>query len=111
MLSSKTNYMKKLYRLSVVLFLGILFLASCKKNDSGPDTDTLINPADPNALTGVVVMPDGTSQVTGSVPSPTGTVETPVITSLLNGVITSNGSTAPFLYTYSNVINDLAGFY
>ena len=93
-----------------LLLLIVVITGSCKKDhkDSG---NKLVDPGDANALTQVVGMPTGTTRINGSMPSPTGGVQTPVITTLVSNVLTSNGATAPFLYTYTNAINNLAGFY
>ena len=102
--------MRKLLRKNLVLILMITAVFSCKKEGEKPP-DELVDPADANALTSVVVMPDRTSTVNSSFPASTGGLQTPDINSVVNNVITSNGSTAPFFYSYTNVIGNLAGFY
>jgi hypothetical protein len=93
------------------LFVTIATIYSCKKNHSNPPSESLVDPADANALSQVLGMPTGTTRVNGTMPSPTSGVQTPVITTLISNVLTSNGATAPFLYTYSNAISNLGGFY
>jgi len=97
-------------RFSFILLLGGL-LASCGKDKPSKDPDALIDPADATALSGVVVMPTGSQRVNGSIPAPTGNLQTPSITAVIQEVTTSNGATVPFLYTYSNAVNNLRGFY
>lgn len=97
-------------RFSAFLIIGCLLL-SCKKENKTDDPDTLIDPADATALSGVVVMPTGSTKVNGSIPATTGNLQTPAITATIAELITSNGATAPFLYSYRNAINNLRGFY
>lgn len=101
--------MKQTLNICLLLLLAAV-IGSCKKDHKDAE-NKLVNPGDPNALTQVVGMPTGTTRVNGSMPSPTGGVQTPVITTLVNNVLTSNGATAPFLYTYTNAISNLGGFY
>lgn len=104
--------MKRLFSY-LLLFLCITsIMASCKKHDDdGGNADALVDPANANALAGVVVTPSGTTVRNGSMPAPTGGVGTPHITAQITNVLTSNGSTALFYYSYSNVVANLAGFY
>lgn len=100
---------KTINTLLLLIIIGSLY--SCRPNHHNPANDSLVNPGDPNALSQVVGMPPATTRINGSMPAPTGGVQTPSITTLISNVLTSNGSTAPFLYTYTNAINNLGGFY
>lgn len=102
--------MKKIINLSLAVLLVCCFASSCKKDDK-TDLNALINPGDANALSQVVVLPSGAARVNGEIPAASGSVQSPDINAVLTDIITSNGATAPFLYTYTNAINNLRGFY
>jgi hypothetical protein len=90
--------------------VGTLFLANgCKKaEDVLPEK---IDPANASQLSRVLVMPSGTQSQAGEAPQPTTTAGTPTVVSNNTELISSNGSTVPLSYRYSNVSGTLAGFY
>jgi hypothetical protein len=97
---------------SLLFVLGILLLmGSCKKNNDVANPDALISPADANALTRVLVLPNGTQNLAGLPPSSTGGSLAPQITSPFTQLLSSNGGTIPLLYNYLNLTGSIAGFY
>jgi hypothetical protein len=95
---------------ALYVFGFLVIFASCKKNDVA-NPDALINPADANALTGVLVLPAGTQNVSGLPPSSTGGNFAPQISSPFTQLLSSNGGTIPLLYNYLNLSGSIAGFY
>ncbi|MCB0521668.1 MAG: hypothetical protein H6577_19810 [Lewinellaceae bacterium] len=89
------------------LFLALLAFASCKKDE---DPDKLINPADANALSKVLIIPDA-DRNNGDPPSSTFDPQAPVVTGATPSQISSNGSTVPLTFNYDNVNGNLAGCY
>lgn len=93
------------------LFLSLLALclalAACKKdNDELPE---FIDPADANLLSRVIILPDGAVRQNGDLPDPTGGSSAPIVTPTVTQILSSNGSTVPLTFTYSNVTGNLAG--
>lgn len=89
-------------------FLCIVLLVSCNDDKSTGGTD-LIDPSDPDAISGALVMPTNTSRFNGDAPSPTGAGAATVSTSL-SDVTSSNGSTMILTFDYSGSSN-LSGVY
>jgi len=84
-------------------------LAACKKDSDEPLVD--VDPADANALTSVLIMPDGTDNDGGDAPAPTGETEAPTVTGNATVITSSNGATAPLNFVYGNVNGNLGGCY
>jgi len=93
-----------IYTLAVMLFLA---LNSCQKDD----VEITIDPADANALTSVLIMPEGTQTANGTPPPNTGSIEAPQVFGFTNTLTSSNGSTVPLNFGYSNVNGNLGGCY
>ena len=98
--------MKKTH-LFLTLFTLTLAFAACKKDND--DLPEFIDPADANLLSRVIILPDGTVQQNGSLPNPTGGSAAPVVTPTVTQILSSNGSTVPLTFTYSNVTGNLSG--
>jgi hypothetical protein len=80
-------------------------------NDNEPDPGLLINPADSDALSEVLIMPSGTESNEGAPPSPSNTAQSPSVSNLNDFITSSNGATAPLNFAYSNVSTNLGGCY
>lgn len=93
--------------LSLSLFL-FLVISSCKKDNELPD---IIDPADANLLSQVLIMPDGTDRDSGNPPPPSNDSSAPTVNNFNPTVLSSNGSTAPLNFAYNNVSGNLAGCY
>jgi hypothetical protein len=92
-----------------ILMSSILFF-SC----GGDDKDGIlkeVDPSDANALSQVLVMPDGVDQTTGNIPVPTTTPETPRVEAQTPEIVSSNGNTFVLVFSYENVTGDLEGIY
>lgn len=105
--------MKKLFYL---LTCSILFTVGCQPDpipdpipDPGP-SDQLVSPGNANALSQVLIMPQGTQRINGQPPSPS-YGNPPSVESPNSTVLSSNGSTAPLYFNYSNVQQNLGGCY
>lgn len=101
--------MKAIQFITILSLAGLfLFITSCSKDEKEPE---FIDPADVEALSRVLVMPDGTDRNDGTAPSPSASATAPTVNNPLNLVTSSNGSTAPLEFNYDNVNGDLAGCY
>ena len=85
----------------------LLLLLSCDNEES----DLLIDPADADALSRVLAMPDGADRRPGDLPQPTNTTTAPTASSRITDLQSSNGSTTPLVFDYANTDDDLAGCY
>ncbi|HXG39296.1 MAG TPA: hypothetical protein VNL36_11055 [Bacteroidota bacterium] len=96
-----------------VLLVVLIVLGGCKKKESPVEPQeepaALINPADANQLSGVVVIP-GASTQQGNPPPPSNTTDAPLVSGGLSGQLGSNGSTVQLPFNYQTPSN-LAGFY
>jgi hypothetical protein len=106
--------MKKLF---YYLLLPLLCLTSCEKEvpdpiipDPPPPTDQLVSPSNANALSQVLIMPQGTQRVNGQAPTSSG-FNAPEVYTNNSTVLSSNGSTAPIYFNYNNVQQNLGGCY
>ena len=88
-----------------ISLLSIVLLSNCSNDE------TLIDPADADALTDVLILPDRASQSNGDAPAPSDSQGAPQVDNLTNSVLTSNGSTAILNYRYSNLTSSLSGCY
>ncbi|MEM8908591.1 MAG: hypothetical protein AAGD05_12140, partial [Bacteroidota bacterium] len=77
-----------------VLSIAILLVLAigCSKDEETPE---FIDPADVEALSQVLILPDGTDRSDGTPPSPSTSINAPSVTNPLNIITSSNGSTAP----------------
>ena len=92
------------------LSIGLVF-SSCKKDDDEQEeVPEFIDPADANALTSVLIMPAGTNNPDGNPPAPSPN-NAPEVTNPINTLTSSNGSTTPLQFFYSNVSGNLGGCY
>lgn len=91
-----------------LLLAACLFACNQTKIDK---QDTLIDPADANSLSPVLLLPDGAQRVQGEAPAPTGGSAAPQAANPVQSVISSNGSTVLIPFTYANVSGNLAGCY
>lgn len=104
--------MKQLNYLLLLLAVGCFAITSCKKDkNDDPDPNALIDPADANALTAVLIMPAGTDRENGALPAPSGNANAPEVLTLNTEVLSSNGSTAILNFTYDGVNGNLGGCY
>ena len=91
-----------------LIFLGaILFLFSC----SNEDPNALIDPSDPDAISEVLITPDGSSDNSGDPPDTSTSSQAPEAINSTPSVLSSNGSTAPLNFRYNNVNGNLGGCY
>ncbi len=91
-----------------LIFLGaILFLFSC----SNEDPNELIDPSDPDAISEVLITPDGSSDNSGDPPDTSTSSQAPEAINSTPSVLSSNGSTAPLNFRYNNVNGNLGGCY
>ncbi|MEW4923352.1 hypothetical protein [Algibacter sp. 2305UL17-15] len=97
--------MKKILFLTVL----ILFLTNCSNGDD-TSTDHLISPSDANAISQVLVFPNGSIANNGNPLSPSSENNAPTFSSLTSSLNTSNGTTIPLSFSYSNANSNLAGF-
>lgn len=86
----------------------MIFSSSCSKDNNEPE---FIDPEDVEALSRVLILPDGTNRTDGTAPTPTNNQTAPTVVNPLNVITSSNGSTAPLEFIYDNVNGDLAGCY
>jgi hypothetical protein len=85
---------------------------SCGSDDNENDGVVKdIDPSDANALSQVLVMPDGVDQTSGNLPTPTTAPETPDVEAVTPEITSSNGNTFVLVFSYSNVEGNLAGIY
>ncbi len=116
-LSSTTLYqnkMKTLFRpLAIALLAGTCLFTACNKDDEEENQEpaALVDPTDANALSAVLIMPTGSQSRTGAPPAPTNSSSAPAVFNNSSTVLSSNGSTAPLNFEYSNVSGNLAGCY
>ncbi len=103
--------MKVILRTVTFLTMLLILFNACKKNEPTVDPNALIDPADANALTSVLVLPGGVRPVNGTPPASNSGSLVPQISSPYTQVISSNGGTTPFLYNFLNVNGNIAGFY
>ncbi|GAB5466217.1 MAG: hypothetical protein Kapaf2KO_16530 [Candidatus Kapaibacteriales bacterium] len=96
--------MKKI--ISIVFLL--ILLTSCDNEDN---EEALIDTNNPNALSEVLIFPDGSSKDNGMPPSPSSDLEAPDVSGNISEIISSNGSTTPLEFSYSNVEDNLGGCY
>lgn len=101
--------MKSTLSLTCLLILSALFVG-CNRDSDG-DPDALIDPANAEALSQVLILPDNTDRRDGPPPPTTSSSTTPIVDNLVANLTSSNGSTAPLVFTYANTDNDLAGCY
>lgn len=100
--------MKIYFYAFVLLALPLILISGCKKDEP---VDGLIDPADANALSRVLILPDGNAWEDGTPPSSTQTSTTPAVQNFVTNLTSSNGSTTPLSFGYANTNNDLAGCY
>lgn len=94
----------------VLISTGTVLLDGCKKSKEDPLPE-FIDPADANLLSRVLVVPDGTARVNGELPVASDESVRPTVVANVNSWLTSNGSTFPMSFRYSNVQGNLGGFY
>ena len=100
------------YRLRILFtLLLVLHIVSCSSSDDGPETEDLIDPADANAISQVLIFPSGSNSNQGQPPAPSGTSDAPVINNNVSSINSSNGATTPLNFEFSNVGNALNGCY
>lgn len=93
--------------LSILTLLALLILGCSKDNEP----DVLIDPSDSDALSQVLIMPEGTQSVIGNPPEPTRTSQAPEVSNPVDKVTSSNGSTTPLNFRYSNIDGNISGCY
>ncbi|TGV01795.1 YfaP family protein [Flavivirga rizhaonensis] len=96
---------------SCLLFILTILIIGCSGSDDSPSENELIDPTDSNALSRVLIMPDGTRSNQGTPPSPSATNEAPLVLNQVSSINSSNGSTSPLAFSYSNVNGNLGGCY
>ena len=104
--------MKNLFFISLGL---LLFITACEDEYTefeilGPAPVKLISPDMVNALSNVLIMPEGANKLDGPVyPSRNG--NEPTVISPEYFMLTANGKTTPFKLTFSHALPRLGGFY
>ncbi len=99
-----------------ILIAFLIVLTSCSKDD-GPtsgntnNTNSLIDPADSDALSAVIIMPAGSTSSNGNPPAPSESNQAPIVDSQQAFITSSNGSTAPLSFSYENVNGNIDGCY
>ena len=89
--------------------LVFVFLCGCGK-DSGTGIDVKIDPADADALSSVVILPNGTETRQGAPPQPTNSDTAPTIRGGVSRLTSSNGSTVLIPFSYDASTN-ISGYY
>lgn len=101
--------MKNISFFSLLILSVLILVSSCR--DDEDTTPSIINPADANALTQALIMPAGTQRQNGTAPSPSTSANAPDVSNLVSDIMSSNGSTAPLSFFYSNINGGLGGCY
>ena len=95
----------------ICTFLFLLIIAFGCDNPEPEPAESLINPADANALSRVLIMPTGTQNAQGAPPVANSSAGNGQVNSQQNQVTSSNGSTVPLRFLYSNINGSLRGCY
>lgn len=95
---------------SIFLMLFAFVIFSCSQEPE-QDPGALIDPGNPDALSQVLIMPSGTQSNSGNPPNPSNSTEAPEVINLVSSITSSNGSTTPLVFQYSNVNENLGGCY
>ena len=90
-----------------ILMTAALVLVGCSKDKE----ETFIDPSDIEALSQVLIMPDGTDRTGGTPPASSVGTTVPIVDNPLNLITSSNGSTAPLEFSYNNINGNLGGCY
>ncbi|WP_298341278.1 hypothetical protein [uncultured Algibacter sp.] len=94
------------------ILLATLILSCGGSDDSGTNPEEeLVDPTDANAISRVLITPAGTQTSQGTPPGPSASSEAPQVTNEISIINSSNGSTSPLTFSYSNVSNNLGGCY
>ena len=88
----------------------ITLVFACTKEEP-TDSAVLIDPANSELLSAVLIMPSGSNSNEGTPPSSTSSNQAPEVDNQNPSVISSNGSTAPLSFGYSNINGNLGGCY
>jgi hypothetical protein len=107
----RRNILLNVMKLCLTAAMIFMMAVSCKKDNNGGNANALVNPADANALSAVLVMPSGSQRGNGNPPNTSSGTQVPTVNYLFNLVLSSNGATIPLLYNYANVTGNIAGFY
>ena len=89
--------------------LVFVFLCGCGK-DSGMGSNDPVDPADADALSSVVILPNGTETRQGAPPQPTNSDTAPTIHGGVSRLTASNGSTVLIPFGYDASTN-ISGYY
>ena len=89
--------------------LVFVFLFGCGK-DSGMGTTDPVDPGDADALSSVVILPNGTETRQGAPPQPTNSDTAPTIRGGVSRLTSSNGSTVLIPFSYDASTN-ISGYY
>lgn len=95
-------------RLSPIIFIALFFFG-CGK-DNGLGSNEPVDPADADALSSVVVLPNGTETRQGAPPDPTDSSTAPNIRGGVSRLTSSNGSTVLIPFSYDTSA-DISGYY
>ncbi|WP_420151510.1 YfaP family protein [Spirosoma sp.] len=94
------------------LLLACALLGSCERKVDIGGVVPIVDPNDPNQLTRYVIMPTGTTRVTGATPASTGGSQAPQISGANGGVVTaSNGGIAALAFQVPTGTTSLGGYY
>ena len=100
---------------SYFLIFSVLIIFGCSKEEpviiEQPIIDELIDPSNSNALSEVLILPAGSQNENGNPPNSSNSNQAPEVLNPINTVLSSNGSTAPLSFSYSNVDGNLGGCY
>ncbi|MEM9821250.1 MAG: hypothetical protein AAF985_09270 [Bacteroidota bacterium] len=100
--------MKTIQFFTFMLLTSLLIgVSSCSKEEA-PE---FIDPADVEALSRVLILPDGSERTNGNPPAPSNSTNAPTVNNPLNFVTSSNGGTVPLEFNYGNVGDNLGGCY
>lgn len=80
----------------------------CSKDEPEPE---FIDPSDVDALSQVLILPDGTDRNSGTPPASSNTSTAPTVNNPLSLITSSNGGTVPLEFNYGNVGDNLGGCY
>jgi len=85
--------------------------SSSTTSSSSSNSTTIIDPSNADAISNALNLPDGSVQMSGSLPAASGTSSDPIASSDNLNITTSNGATAPLNIRYSKVPRKLGGAY
>lgn len=92
-----------------LLLLLTLFIWSCDDDDVAEDR--LIDPADADAISEVIILPNNAQSQAGNPPPPSQAAAAPEVENFVDRLTSSNGTTSPLNFGYSGITSNLGGCY